>query len=238
MKLNCPTSYITHQSQTPTSAIYHQSGGKKLLNQPRFKNMAPAVPPTHYYPKPSMMKNPMTNLLNPEPSKVDRVHNILDTKVIPGAQPSAFGKLSSIKGRDYMTTKGIPGASKIKSFHERDDLKIERSANMRTDDINNKQRDHFQTKAIRNPLDPEYVRLTRSNRYQVIKAEGHKPKPQVSPQTRRYVMRTDDIEGQRTSSSFLGESIRSKKTEMTSLNVGERAESFDRSHQNFGTPSS
>lgn len=53
-------------------------------------------------------------------------------------------------------------------------------------------------------------------------------------------MRTDDIQGQRTSSSFLGESIRSKRTEETSLNMGHRADSLDHSRQNFSmiTPTS
>jgi hypothetical protein len=70
--------------------------------------------------------------------------------------------LKNIKGRDYITTKGIEGAFHEKNFWEKEHKNIDPSRKYRTDDINEKDLHKFKTKAIRNPVDPSYVRYTNS----------------------------------------------------------------------------
>ena len=83
---------------------------------------------------------------------------------------------------------------------------------MRIDDINLKGKDKFKTTAERNPLDPQYVRITNSNWRMVIKQEGHHPTSNISPKTKWNALRLDDIEGaQIKQTSFLEKQLLSWK---------------------------
>lgn len=66
---------------------------------------------------------------------------------------------------------------------------------MTTKDINEKGKENFKTSIVWNPLDPEYVWTTNSNRKIVIWSEGHHPSTNISPKTKRYILRIDDIDG-------------------------------------------
>jgi len=78
---------------------------------PNLKKSVQPVSRSYYYPKPTVIKDWMNELIKlDEKGLISKTHDYLDTKSIPGASPDTYGRLKNINGRDYINTNDIEGA--------------------------------------------------------------------------------------------------------------------------------
>ena len=106
-------------------------------------------------------------------------------------------KMKQIKGRDYMNIKDIPGVNPNPNFilykSKHKDLKMDIS-----DIIEKPMSVKLKNMIIpKNPLEPQYVRMTESRRHVQVYGDidGGRPKRTIAPQTRRQTNMTSDIIG-------------------------------------------
>lgn len=136
--------------------------------------------------------NRFGNIVNPKSKgwKI-RDRNNLATSDIEGASPNVFGKLSHIKGRDYINIGDIKGT---KPNYEVNKFSNKKNFSLITKDITEDGKKEY--KKGYNPLDPNYVMYTKSRRQKlVIKSDASmRPKKHITPSTRRHTNHIGDIE--------------------------------------------
>lgn len=130
---------------------------------------------------------------------IPRVHNNLATDDISGASPgSTLKNLKKITGRDYMNIRDIPGVNPspdfitYKSKHKDYKLDISDIVSGRS-----KTKPNLLQGLNKNPLEPQYLRMTESRRHVHVYGDidGNKPKQFIAPKTRRKTNMIDDING-------------------------------------------
>ena len=114
------------------------------------------------------------------------------TKDIEGAVPNAFGKISNIKGRDYINITDIKGTQ---SKYKIDKFSNKTHFNLETKDVTEDGKRIF--KKDYNLLNPHYVMYTKSRRGKMVIQDDSESKPKrfISPHTRRHNNHIEDIEG-------------------------------------------
>ncbi|CAI2361327.1 unnamed protein product [Moneuplotes crassus] len=162
--------------------------------------------------------NRFGEILNPQNSRWKiRDRDNLTTHDIEGAVPDTYGKLSELKGRDYINIgdiKGTQSAYKIDKFTNKSHF------NLQTKDVTEEGKKRF----VKNysPLEPSYVMYSKSRRRRMViqDDETSKPRKLITPKTRRKDNRIDDIEGAQPKKLTWVRKILNPADNETELNTG------------------